>query len=49
MNLSKIIKLWNECEIRIPFITYKALIRRLKTNDLVIKEYKEKFKIKRKK
>jgi hypothetical protein len=43
MNLSEIIKLWNECEISIPFITYKALIRRLKTNELVAKEYKEKY------
>ena len=43
MNLSEIIKLWGECEMKIPFITYKALIRRLKTNELVVKEYKEKY------
>tara|TARA_B100000530_G_C15608575_1_gene349431 strand:- start:152 stop:292 length:141 start_codon:yes stop_codon:yes gene_type:complete len=43
MNLSEIIKLWGECKIKIPFITYKGLIRRLKTNRLVVKEYKEKY------
>ena len=49
MNLNEIIIAWGELKELIPFDTYKSMYKRLNNNELVIKEYKEKFKIKRKK
>ena len=49
MNLNEIIIAWGTLKEFIPFDTYKPMYKRLNNNELVIKEYKEKFKIKRKK
>lgn len=49
MNLNEIIIAWGALKEFIPFDTYKPMYKRLNDNELVLKEYKERFKKKRKK
>lgn len=49
MNLNEIIEAWGKVMKEIPFETFKPIYKRLKNNELVLEEYKERFKKKRKK